>query len=469
MNGSVMGDASIRASVARIAPALAGPCLTLILGLLACGTPESHGEGPGISGAASDMCVEHGVLEAVCTICNPKLAVVFQNKGDWCAEHSLPESFCPICRPEARGLPAAAIQIDEAPSHGVRVRLDSPEIVRRAGIQTEISRPTESGIPVVATAILVADNARNAEIGPRAAGVIRAFHVRLGERVRTGQPLATVESATVADARANLHAARTRLRVAESQLARETELHGSGISPLRSLQEAEEDRDAARAAVSITRGTLRMIGAVEDGVDGLFTVRSPIDGVVTERHHTVGEFIPEDVAVFEILDTSVLWADIDLPELHAAHVRVGQRVELEVDGVDGRLFTGQVDYVAPVVDPRTRTVRARAFFDNIDGALRANTYARVRILVKAEDSGALVPRTAIQETRGVQLVFVPISGTEFETRRVRTAPSDGDLVQVVTGIHPGEEVVTTGGFLLKTETLKGSIGAGCCEVPDGGR
>jgi cobalt-zinc-cadmium efflux system membrane fusion protein len=80
-----------------------------------------------------------------------------------------------------------------------------------------------------------------------------------------------------------------------------------------------------------------------------------------------------------------------------------------------------------------------------------------------------VPRTALQDAKGVQVVFVPISDTEFETRRVRTAPGDGDLVQVMSGVDPGERVVTTGSFLLKTETLKGSIGAGCCEAPGGER
>lgn len=446
------------------------------LSLLACGAPDDRGpedvESPGDNSATTsstpEMCAEHGVLEAVCTICNPKLAVIFQNKGDWCAEHSLPESFCPICHPESGGRPGLAIKVDEAPAHGVRVQLASPEISRRSGIETETSRAVESGIPIVATAMLVADNSRNAEVGPKTPGVIRAFHVRLGETVHAGQVLATVESAAVGDARADLRAARTRLRVAEAQYDRQKELYESGVSPLRSYQQAEEERDAALAAVAMARGTLRMIGADEEGSEGTFALRSPIDGVVTERRHTVGELIADDVSIFEVLDASVLWADIDVPELHAIHVHPGQQVELSVDGLGERTFTGRIDYVAPVIDPQTRTVRARAYFGNEDGALRANTFARVRILVTAEDSGALVPRAALQDAKGVSLVFVPVSTSEFETRRVRTAPSDGDLVQVLSGVLPGEEVVTTGSFLLKTETLKGSIGAGCCEVPGGG-
>jgi cobalt-zinc-cadmium efflux system membrane fusion protein len=70
----------------------------------------------------------------------------------------------------------------------------------------------------------------------------------------------------------------------------------------------------------------------------------------------------------------------------------------------------------------------------------------------------------VQDAKGVQLVFIPVAEDEYRARRVTTAPSDGDLIAVTDGLEAGESVVTTGSFLLKTETLKGSIGAGCCEV-----
>ncbi|MCB9462141.1 MAG: efflux RND transporter periplasmic adaptor subunit [Candidatus Eisenbacteria bacterium] len=460
-----------------------GMCVLAVGGVLSgCGAPDgasdtevrSEGLGTGTGGGRassetreSDVCAEHGVLEAVCTICNPALAVVFQSKGDWCVEHSLPESFCPICHPETGGRPGNAITVDDAPRHGLRVRLESPEIATRSGFEVERAEPPSEGLLVVATAKLVPDNSATASVGPRTEGILEEYRVRQGQQVRKGDVLAALESAEIADARGDLRSARTRMGVARDQVAREQRLHDQGVSPLRTLQLAQQELAEAEAEAEMAASVLRMIGAAESGANGRFEIRAPIDGVVVERLGSVGEMLRADEAIFQILDPSVLWADIDVPELHASGVREGQSVELEVDGVGDRIFRGRIDYVAPVVDPRTRTVRARAVIENRDGALRANTYARVRIVVPADQSGVLIPRNAVQDTRGVQLVFVPVGPGEYETRRVRTAVSDGERLPVLSGIDAGEEVVTTGSFLLMTETLKGAIGAGCCEPAPG--
>jgi len=145
-------------------------------------------------------------------------------------------------------------------------------------------------------------------------------------------------------------------------------------------------------------------------------------------------------------------------------VAPGQRAVIEVGAHADREIEAVINYVAPVVDPRTRTARARAKLDNRDGALRANVYARARIHARSAGEAALVPREAVQDARGTTVVFVPVGPGEYETRHVRVSPSDGPLLAVTAGLRPGEEVVTVGSFLLKTETLKESIGAGCCDV-----
>jgi cobalt-zinc-cadmium efflux system membrane fusion protein len=102
--------------------------------------------------------------------------------------------------------------------------------------------------------------------------------------------------------------------------------------------------------------------------------------------------------------------------------------------------------------------------NNKDGLLRANMYAKARIVDDQNAASVLVPRAAVQEAKGVQLVFVQLAEDAFEARRVKTTPAENDMVAIASDVRPGERVVTTGSFLLKTETLKESIGAGCCEV-----
>lgn len=420
--------------------------------------------GPAASAAAdAAMCAEHGVLEAVCTTCNPKLRPIFQSRGDWCAEHEWPESFCPVCHPERGGRPAQDVTGDEAPADRLRVKFADADVARKIGLETAEALAESAASVVLAPAVLVPDASRSAAVNVRVPGVIKAFRADLGSRVSAGSPLAEIESSGAAEDRARLSAARAQLEAAEAEHRREADLHAKGITAAKDLQAAAQAAEEARAAVEAASAAVGMAGA-SAGRSDTYTLVAPIDGIVTARRFTVGTLVDREEVVFEILDPSILWAEIDIPETQAARVAAGQRVLLEIDGIPGRTFEGTVRYVAPVVDPSTRTVRARASLGNADGALRANGYGRARILVPSPDAAALVPRSAVQEAKGVTLVFVPVAPDEFETRRVRVVPSDGDVVAVTSGIAPGERVVTTGSFLLKTETLKGSIGAGCCEV-----
>jgi cobalt-zinc-cadmium efflux system membrane fusion protein len=91
-------------------------------------------------------------------------------------------------------------------------------------------------------------------------------------------------------------------------------------------------------------------------------------------------------------------------------------------------------------------------------------FARAVIVLGPSNARALVPRESLQRAEDVQLVFVALAPDRYEARRVRTGSTLGDLVEILDGIEPGERVAVRGSFLLKTETLRGSIGAGCCEV-----
>lgn len=418
--------------------------------------------GSTVAGSA-EMCAEHGVLEAVCTKCNPKLIPVFQAKGDWCAEHGFPESFCPICQPDKGGRPQLDLTDDGAPSDGMIVNLKTPQVAKQAGFETATAIPGGQAGTVIATATIVADNSKSALVNVRAPGVVRKFRIEIGEWVNAGDPLVVIESASLAEGRARLQSARARLAVAEANHSREKELHDKGISAFKEVQVAQQELDGAIAEVSASTAAVEMAGSGE-GQGGAYELLAPISGVVTQRNFSVGTLVDQEAPIFEIVNTSTLWAEIDIPESQAARVAVGQRVVLQVDGLPDREFEGVIQYVAPVIDTRTRTIRARALLNNQDGALRANMYARAHIFLYSLEAGVLIPRTALQEAKGVQLVFIPVSESEYRARRVRAVPSDGDLIAVMEGLQIGEPVVTTGSFLLKTETLKGSIGAGCCDA-----
>ena len=432
----------------------------------ACGdqdAPRAQARAGSAAATAEGMCAEHGVLEAVCTKCNPALIPVFQAKGDWCAEHGFPESFCPICHPERGGRPDTDVSGggDGAPPHGTKIRFKTREAATEAGIEVARAETRPGGARIETVATIAYDATRRAEVNARAAGVVRALAVDVGAQVKPRAPLATIESAQVGADRSRLAAASSRVEIAEVTFAREQELAAKGVSSQKDVLEARQALDEARAERRAAEAALGMVGG--GGSGARYTLTAPLAGTVIRRTATVGHMVGVDEPLFEIVDTRAMWAELDVPEAELAHVAVGQQVTVTTDGSE-RAFTGTLAYLAPEIDPTTRTARARVALTNPDGVLRANMFARAQIALGRARATVMVPAAAIQRARGVAFVFVRLAPDQFEARRVRIGLVEGDQVELTEGVAAGEEVATRGAFLLKTETLKGAIGAGCCDV-----
>lgn len=414
------------------------------------------------AGAEGAFCKEHGVLEAVCTSCTPALIPVFQAKGDWCKEHAFPESFCPTCHPERRGRPAVDVQGDGAPGDGTKVAFTSKETARWAGIRVvkATERPRQSEIAV--TAKIVCDASKVAEVTARSAGVLRSILVDVGAKVRAGSPLATVASAEVGAEQSRLQTARSRIQLATANYARQKQLHQEGIAAEKDAWAARQEWQAAKADLAAAKAALGVVGSADGGAG--YTLAAPIAGVVTARHAAIGRLVDTGKVLFEIVDTSSMWAEVEIPESEVAKTAEGQAVTLQVEGLADQTFSGVLSYVAPQIDPHTRTAKGRVALENPKGQLRANLFARGRISVAHAGSSVVVPRSAVQLAKGAHLVFVRLAQDEFEVRRVKVGAGDDQLVEIAGRVKAGDEVVTEGSFLLKTETLKESIGAGCCEA-----
>ena len=431
------------------------------------GLVESTSEGTPSASApvAGAMCAEHGVLEALCTLCNPALIPVFRARGDYCEEHGLPESICPSCHPERGGRPTTELPArDEAPSDGLRVRLASPELAARIGIGVASVLAAPEFVEIEATAHIAYDGTRVALLNARSPGVVRAVHAEVGARVEIGAPLVTIASADVAADRARETAARTRLAVAEANLARRESL--DGIVSERDVLEVRRERDAARAELAALTASLRMVGPSSGGrarSAAEYTLTAPIAGIVTVRAATIGAFVDPEMTLFQVVDPSRVWAELDVRETDILRVHPGLSVRVEVDGLSDA-FVANLDYLAPEIDPRTRTTRGRASLDNPGERLRANMYARAFVLAPRDGAAWRIPRAALQRVHDTTLVFVRIADEVYEVRRVEVDASDGEDIDVRGRLAAGESVVVEGAYLLRTETMRGSIGAGCCEA-----
>lgn len=454
--------------------------LAAVLAASACGgdAPAPDSGAAASPAVAEGMCAEHGVLEALCTKCNPALIPIFQKKGDWCVEHGFPESICPICHPERGGRPAAGVDVavDESPPDGIRVRLASADAAEVAGLRTVAVEAAPTDREIGAIAVIHYDATRVARLNPRAEGVVKALSVDVGSRVTAGTVLAQIESASIGESEARIATARARLALARKQASRLAALAADGTTSTRAVEEARGAMREAEGEIAALVAAQALFGPTDGQA---YRIESPIDGVVVSRTASIGAFVDRDDVLFEVVDTRVMWADIEVAEADIANVREGLGVTLAVEGLPGRTFSARVSYVAPEVDPHSRTVLARAAVDNPDGALRANMFARAEVHEPGDPEpardalpalpGWVVPRSALQIAKKATLVFVQVESEVYEGRRVTVGRTLGDgRVEVRGRLQGGDRVVHEGAFMLKTETLKDSIGAGCC-ADDGGK
>ncbi|MBI4717815.1 MAG: efflux RND transporter periplasmic adaptor subunit [Planctomycetes bacterium] len=269
-------------------------------------------------------------------------------------------------------------------------------------------------------------------------------------------------------ARSNLDAAEAEFQAVHEEIA---------FSAERELLAADKALTIARSAMHVAERQLHILGLTEEAVALLdddtdasllrYEVRSPLDGHVVQRQAVVGESVSEEGALYTVADLSHLWLILDVHERDLVVLRPGLPVHFSPDALRGRRFAGEIEWISSQVDDRTRTVQARVPLANESGFLRANMFGTARIVLHEDDEVVTVPKDAVQTDGCCQLVFVQESDDTFRPRKVALGAAAGAYWEVRGGVDPGEPIVTAGSFLLKTEILKSSIGAGCCEVEPG--
>ncbi|MFI5298680.1 MAG: efflux RND transporter periplasmic adaptor subunit, partial [Polyangiales bacterium] len=188
-------------------------------------------------------------------------------------------------------------------------------------------------------------------------------------------------------------------------------------------------------------------------------IRATSSGYVVQKAAVAGMYAQAGTELFTIADLSRVWVIADVYETDLARIAVGQQAHVTVATFPDRMFMGKVRFIYPSIDPITRTAKVRVELGNADLALRPGMFGSVRIELP-ETETLLVPREAIVDTGEVQYVFVTPDQLHFEPRRVRVAGRVGDSVRIDGGVKEGETVVTTGNFLIDSESrLRASIEA----------
>lgn len=186
-------------------------------------------------------------------------------------------------------------------------------------------------------------------------------------------------------------------------------------------------------------------------------LKAPIDGIIVDRKSTVGEQVGKDKEIYAISDPTDLWVLAEIKERDIGSVKVAQEASFTVIAYPGETFRGKVARIGNQVEAESRTVEARIETNNVEKKLKPGMFADVEITTTVKEDALVIPESAVQSEQENQIVFIALGGGRFEKRIVKTGLQQGGLFQVLEGVKAGEQLVTEGSFILKSEMLKSDL------------
>ncbi len=181
------------------------------------------------------------------------------------------------------------------------------------------------------------------------------------------------------------------------------------------------------------------------------TIFSNTTGIVRKRNASVGSYFKEGQNFFDLSDLSDVWVEMDVYEREATLVEIGQKVELEFTSLPGDFVTGAIDFINPILDSKSRTLKVRATIKNSSGKLKPGMIANAVLKIDLRGSPLVVPRSAIIDTGKRKVVWVKVSDKEFRAKTISSGFESDGYVEIKDGLKEGEEVVIEGNFLLDAQ------------------
>jgi RND family efflux transporter MFP subunit len=311
---------------------------------------------------------------------------------------------------------------------------------------------------------------------PRATGYIKTRLVDIGDRVQPGQLLAVIDAPDIDDqltqARANLQQAKATLKLnqanaALAQITLDRSLNvNRGAQAAVSQQEIDQERatvDTTRASVETAKASIQVNEAAVQrygDLQGFEKVTAPFQGIITARNIDPGDLVSANSTsreLFHIMRTDVLRVFVNVPQVFAAGIQVGQQAAVYQRDQPSRLFPGKVTRTADALDPNTRTLLTEVQVPNPDNVLRPGMYLQVKFVFRRVAPSVRIPAAAVVVRSGPRKVAVLDAGNAVHYRDVELGRDYGDEIQVLKGLNPGDTVVVHPGDDIPEGTVVESV------------
>jgi cobalt-zinc-cadmium efflux system membrane fusion protein len=289
-------------------------------------------------------------------------------------------------------------------------------------------------------------------------GPVHEILVAPGESVKAGQPLLTVNSPDYSNLRSSYMKARNAFELAQKNYNRSKDLYEHHAIAERDLEQAETDQAQAQADLQSTEASLRVLG-ISDPEAMLkappsfqVPLRSPVSGEITDRLVGPGQLLTAGATqCFTISDMSTVWVLLNVYQGDMAYVKTGDSVDITTDAYP-QVFHGRVSYIAPALDPNTRTLQARIVTDNPGQKLKNNMYVSGTVQAGAISDALVVPDASVlRDAENMPFVYVQTGdqANQFGRRLVTIGESRDGRTQITAGLKEGEHVVGDGGIFLQ--------------------
>ncbi|MDO8356190.1 MAG: efflux RND transporter periplasmic adaptor subunit [Nitrospirota bacterium] len=342
----------------------------------------------------------------------------------------------------------------------------TPEELGRTAIEVVPVARGQVLVPREFPATVQSNENELAEVTTLIRGRVVKVYVDVGQDVKKDTLLAMLHSTDLGLAEGAYLKAVARLHEAELAHERARDLHEHKAVSLAELQRREAEMKTARAEARETQNRLELLGVPRREIERLnrehtikadVPLRAPFDGRVIMRNITRGEVVETNQKFFTVADLSEVWVVGNVPEKDVQYIRKEQRVDVIVSAYPHPIFPGTITYISDVIDAATRTMRLRVTVPNPDRLLKPEMFATVRVYAAPIPDALTVPLAAVQNGPVGKILFVQKEANEFEVRTVKLGSEQGEVVTVLEGVSAGEQVVTKGSFVLKSEMERHKI------------
>ncbi len=352
-----------------------------------------------------------------------------------------------------------------AEGSGTEIKVATPDaalVKVPAGFGAEL-KVTPAGQSPIADTLRVAgkvdfDSQRVTRIGATVTGRVIDIQAQLGQQVKVGDTLATINSTELSAAQLTYLKARAQADLQARSVERARQLFAADVIGKAELQRRESELAIASAEQRGAADQLRVLGmssaainklGSSGSINSVTSVASTMAGVVVERPVAQGQVVQPADALFVVADLSRVWVTAEVPEQQAALVKAGQAVDIEVPALGTRL-TGKLIYVADTVNPETRTIAVRSVVDNASRQLKPAMLATM-LIQAAPVERVVVPAQAVVRDGDADNVFVEVGPQQFRLTPVRLGPDMDGRRAVLSGLKAEQRILVSGAFHLNNE------------------